>query len=241
MMGIIVIIMALLAPALTGIRAASGVTKAAYEISGILEQARTYAMANHTYVLAGIAEVDAAQPESARPQVPGVGRVAVVTVASRDGTRGHDLANAQASWQASYANGANLLPLGKLAVFENIHLAETLGKPPETGPMARYTATGRNLIGSASSKSATPFTWPLGSPLGSGGGEYDFEKVITFDPQGVARVQYGQGHGMVEWLEIDLQQTRENVLPAAPDDPNPGNHVAIMINGLTGAIRLFRP
>ncbi len=47
--GIIVILMALIAPAFTSLKSAGDVTNAAYTVKGVLDQARTYAQANDTY------------------------------------------------------------------------------------------------------------------------------------------------------------------------------------------------
>src|SRR2546430_2463496 len=47
--GIIAILMVLIAPAFTSIKTGTNVTSAANTIKGVLDQARTYAMANNTY------------------------------------------------------------------------------------------------------------------------------------------------------------------------------------------------
>src|SRR5207253_2886552 len=51
--GIIVILMALIAPAFTSLKGAGDVTSAAYTVKGVLDQARTYAQANNTYTWVG--------------------------------------------------------------------------------------------------------------------------------------------------------------------------------------------
>ena len=51
--GIMVLLMALLTPAFTTLKGAGDVTSAAYTIKGVLEQARTYAIANNTYTWVG--------------------------------------------------------------------------------------------------------------------------------------------------------------------------------------------
>src|SRR5205814_1611240 len=84
-MGIIAILMVLLAPAFTSIKSGTDVTSAAYTIKGVLDQARTYAMANNTYTWVGLYEEDASQP-STNPATPGTGRVVLSIVASKDGT-----------------------------------------------------------------------------------------------------------------------------------------------------------
>src|ERR1700678_672955 len=71
--GVIVLMMTLAIPAFNAIRGGTDFTSQVYDISGTLEQARAYAMANNTFVLVGIAEVSAQQSTSANPQVSGTG------------------------------------------------------------------------------------------------------------------------------------------------------------------------
>src|SRR5207248_822003 len=119
--GIIALLLVLIGPAFTTIKSAGDVTSAVYGIQGLLENARTYAKANHTYVFVGFAEVDASVSPSASPQVPGNGRVAVGVVASKDGTRQFNYAtiNQGSDWTANYSSGANLIAIGKLQRYEN--------------------------------------------------------------------------------------------------------------------------
>src|SRR5436309_1401865 len=78
--GVVVIVAGLLAPAMTGIKGGADVTNAAYAIKGALEQARTYAMANNTYTWVGFAG-------SVGSNVTDVtGQVSLAVVASNDGT-----------------------------------------------------------------------------------------------------------------------------------------------------------
>ena len=90
--------------------------KAAYDISGVIEQARSYAMANNTYVFVGLAEVDASNAESAAGQQSGTGRVVLAAAGSKDGTR-------------NFA-ATNLVALSKIRRFDNLHLADA---PPNSG------------------------------------------------------------------------------------------------------------
>src|SRR5213596_3795863 len=86
-MGIIATLMVLVAPAFTNLKSAGDVTNAVYGIQGLLDNARTYAKANNTYVFVGFAEADSSVDSSISPQVAGYGRVALAVVASKDGTR----------------------------------------------------------------------------------------------------------------------------------------------------------
>ncbi len=72
--GIIAILMVLIAPAFTTIKAGNDVTSAAYTIKGVLDQACTYAKTNNTYTWVGFYEEDVSQP-STNPATAGNGRL----------------------------------------------------------------------------------------------------------------------------------------------------------------------
>lgn len=230
----------LLAPAFNSLKSAGDTTGAAYTIKGVLEQARSYAMANNTFVWAGFQEVDASKDPAASPQIAGIGRVAVAIVASKDGTRGYDALNSSLpnpAW-SNYTNGASLIAIGKLQRLESIHLSTTLNgfgnQPPTSGNMARpYIISNNYVIGNAPS-CVTPLSWPLGSALNAG--QYSFQKVINFDPQGVARIQYSTNTNSIgAYIEVGLQQARGTTVSSSP------NVVALQIDCMTGSFRIFRP
>ena len=187
-MAIILMMTALAIPAFNSIKGGSDITKAAYDVAGVLDNARAYAMANNTFVYVGIAEVDSAADPSASPQTitsdPTVGgRVVVATVASKDGTRGYDVTSStlpSPAWGTNYNNGASLLAIGKLQRFENVHMAPLYSV---LANISRPTVSSANyMLGNTTCKSVTPFDWPLGKAIGAG--QYSFAKVINFDPQG---------------------------------------------------------
>ena len=61
----------------------------------------------------------------------------------------------------------------------------------------------------------TPYSWPLGSSLS--GGQYRFDKVINFDPRGVARVATSTNSDEVTGLmEIDFMQSHGAATPTPP-------------------------
>src|SRR5947208_16660603 len=66
---IIVLITGLMLPAFTSIKSGRDVTSAAYTTKGILDQARTYAMANDTYTAVGFAGSIGNTPASVTGQV----------------------------------------------------------------------------------------------------------------------------------------------------------------------------
>src|SRR5437660_117279 len=244
---IIALLLALIAPAFTTIKSAGDVTSSVYGIKGLLDNARTYANANNTYVFVGFAEVDASVSPSS-PQVTGNGRVAVAVVASKDGTRQvpYTSTDPAGDWTASYANGSHLVALGKLERYENLHFLVDFGSwTPTNHPtsnMARYQPTGPPyILGNAGSSSVTPFTWPLGSPLGTGY-QYRFDRVINFDPTGVARIATSTNEDEIaRVMEIDFQPTHGTLVPPSPVNQDVGNHAVIQIAPTSGATRIYRP
>jgi prepilin-type N-terminal cleavage/methylation domain-containing protein len=245
--GIIGLLMVLIAPAFTTIKGGTDFTNAVYGIQGVLENARTYAKANNTYVFVGIAEVDSSF-DSSGPQFPGYGRVAVAVVASKDGTRQcqYTTSNQGSDWTANYSNGAHVVALGKLQRYENLHFRDLNfpSWPPSSHPgsnMARYQPVTSYTLGIAPN-SVTPFAWPLGAALNSG--QYQFNKVINFDPTGVARIAYAtNADEIVSVMEIDLLTTHGTAPSPTPTPFNQdvGNHAAIQIAPMSGEIRVYRP
>ena len=261
--GIIGLLLALIAPAFTSMKTGADFTNAVYGIQGVLENARTYAKANNTYVFVGFAEVDSSVDPSVSPQVTPAptpyGRVAVAVVASKDGTRHFQYATSGqgTDWQANYADpskpeyrGGHLTPVGKLQRYENFHfLVDFPSWPPspshQTG-MTRYQPNGAPYSMGADWNAAgiipaTPFTWPLGSPLGSDY-QYRFDRVIYFDPTGTARIATAtNANAIVQVMELDLQPTRGTLAPPNPTDQDVGNHAAVQVAPMSGEIRVYRP
>jgi prepilin-type N-terminal cleavage/methylation domain-containing protein len=228
--GIIGLLLVLVAPAFTYIKGGNDVTSAAYTIKGVLDTARTYAKANNTYTWVGFKEV----------VVDGTSRLAVAIIASKDGTRGYDITNINLpnpAW-TSYDSGANFVAVMKLQYLDNIHLATTLNgpsnPPPTSGNMARPFIQSDNYVIGNAPASVTPFDWPLGSALGSG--QYSFQKVVNFDPQGVARIQYSTtADTIVPYTEVGLQQTHGTSVSSSP------NVAAIQLGGVGGEVTIYRP
>jgi type II secretory pathway pseudopilin PulG len=254
--GIIALLLVLIAPAFTYMRSGSDFTNAVYGIQGVLENARTYAKANRAYVFVGFAEVDSSVDPSVSPQLAGYGRVAVAVVASKDGTRHFQYATSGqgSDWQSNYADsskpeyrGGHLVAVGKLQTYGNLHFTPLdFGSwTPTAFPnskMARYQPTGPPyILGNASSTSVTPFTWPLGSPLNSGY-QYRFDRVIYFDPTGIARIATSTNEDSISHvMEIDFQPTHGTVTSTPPSNQDVGNHAVIQLGTTDGAVRVYRP
>jgi prepilin-type N-terminal cleavage/methylation domain-containing protein len=253
--GIIAILLVLITPAFTSIKTGADLTNAVYGIQGVLAHARTYAKANHTYVFVGFAEVDSSVDPSVSPQVTTgdtpYGRVAMAVVAAKDGTSQCQYATTDQGndWTANYANGAHLIAVGKLQTYENLHSVPLdFGSwTPTAHPnskMARYQPTGPPyILSNAFSKSVTPFTWPLGSPLDSGY-QYLFDRVINFDPTGIARIATStNGDAIAHVIEIDFQPSHGTVFQPLPANFNQdvGSHAVIQLGTTDGAVRVYRP
>jgi prepilin-type N-terminal cleavage/methylation domain-containing protein len=253
--GIIAILLVLGGPAFTTLTSGTDVSSAIYGVKGLLENARAYAKANHTYVFVGFAEVDSSVDPSVIPQITTgdkpYGRVAMAVVAAKDGTSQYEYATTDQGndWKANYANGAHLIAVGKLQIYENLHFVPLdFGSwTPTAHPdskMARYQPTGPPyILSNALSKSVTPFTWPLGSPLDSGY-QYLFDRVINFDPTGIARIATStNGDAVAHVIEIDFQPAHGTVFQPLPDDFNQdvGTHSVIQLGTTSGAVRVYRP
>jgi len=229
--GIIVIIMGLVVPVF---RTEKTPSNAAYGVAGVFDQARSYAMANSTYVFVGLFEEDGSQPSPApnASAKAGVGRVVIAAVASKDGMSGYDDANK--TW-TFYGNGNNLLALGKLWRFEVTSLSETR-LTDSTGGMVRPALDSNGILIKGTTATTTPFSWPLGKALGSG--QYQFQTVICFSPQGVARVldaDHPDFTAIPSLLELGLLTAHGNVASSG------SNVAAIQIDSITGATRVYRP
>jgi len=245
-MGIIVVLMALMGPAMNALKSANDVTKAAYDIIGVLDNARAYAMSNNTYVYVGFEEVDASVSESKTPQTAATanagGRLAIATIAMKDGTRGYEYTStiANPAWSA-YNKGTGFIAIGKLVRIENIHMAQTLPLPAN-GNMLRPSVSVNYRLGDPAANSITPFAWPLGSDLVPAQAQYYFTKVIQFDPQGIARIQLANNPDtIVTYMEIGLQETHGNAVPPPPANANMGRQVALQLDCMTGSVRVYRP
>lgn len=212
-MAIIGMLTAAAVPALNSIKDGGGVTKAAYDISSVLEQARSYAMANNTYVFVGLAEVSVLTSESAA-QIPGRGRVVVAAAGSKDGTRSFGVGN------------GNLVALSKLRRFDNLHLADTV---PNTDALSRPVVEDEYRAGNTSFAAESSFNWPL-----TGASAFTFTKIIQFDPRGTASVQSSARH-LPQWMEIGLAPTKGDLVV------DNANRAALLLDGVTGSVKIYRP
>ena len=215
---VIAVMTSLATPAFNAVRGAGSLAKAASDISGTLQQARSYAMSQNTYVYVGLQEVDAIQPTAS----DGTGRMVIVAVASKTGTRPANVASESVA-------------ISKAQPLDGAHMTDATALVAASGMADRESNLTDLSLPASSSASQFKFNWPLG---GTGTAKYSFSKVIEFDPQGVARLQTNPGGGsqVEHGIEIALCPARGN--SAAATD---ANQASIQINGITGAVRIFRP
>lgn len=235
--GVISLLMVLLVPAFTNLKRSNDITNAAYTITGALEQARNYAIANNTYIWVGFYEEDAsaAAPTDAPPPYPGRGRLLIATVASTDGTKIFANSDPSAPLPAT-----RIKQVGKLIKIDGVHVTD-IGAPPSPIPIPTpppNSIAGRpdipytegapfshfNRVSSDSSDTAR-FIFSVQN--------YTFYKEVRFTPRGEANINgtYTIKHA----AEIGLRPTHGNVVDAASP-----NVVAIQFSGISGNFQIYR-
>jgi prepilin-type N-terminal cleavage/methylation domain-containing protein len=227
---IIAILMALVVPAFTTMKSAGDVTSAAYTIKGVLDQARTYAMANNTYTWVGFYEeaTTAASPTNATPPYSGTGRLLLAMVASKDGTKIYD-ENGDPPGQLP---NDRISQLGKLIKVEGAHITD-IGAP--NGGSAD-TLAGRsnlpytnNFYRVNSDSTDTVKFWFLAQ-------NYLFYKAIRFSPSGEANLLYQSStYTLTPVGEIGMKPTHGDLV----DTISP-NVVAIQFTGVSGNVKIYR-
>jgi prepilin-type N-terminal cleavage/methylation domain-containing protein len=225
-MSIIAILLVLMAPAFTTLKSGADVTSAANTVKGVLDQARTYAMANNTYTWVGFFEEDISQP----PATAGVGRLVMSIVASKDGTTVYDPNS------LTTINPAKLIQVGKLTKVDNVHLWTHTDTPSGTGvsfDMRPNVASAYCMGNSSPPNSATPFQYPVGNPAPSA--QYTFLKALQFSPRGEVRVN-NNSNSPQRAAEIAFEQTHGAAAPASI----PANVVAVQVNGFAGDVTIYR-
>ena len=231
-MAVVVTLLALVAPAVTGVNSARQVTVAAYEIEGTLDTARAYAKANGTYTWVGFFEEDGSQ-SSRTPALAGSGRVIVSTVASKDATAMYPSNGDQAPLTSS-----NLVQVGNLLKIDNAHLDVLAQSDVPTRTVVddpNYQVGSSNFNshdaagGGTSGTNKVTFTYPVSgnSP------KYTFVKAIQFGPLGDA-VKIVESP--VRLVEIGLRPARGATVIASSK-----NCVALQVAGIGGAVRIYQP
>jgi type II secretory pathway pseudopilin PulG len=247
---ILAVLLVLLVPIFTTRKSSDDATAAAFAVTGALENARTFAVSNNTYVWVGFFEEDANGPNT-KPRPAGVGRVVMSVVASREGNRYKD-SNVSASEPHAFyppppsptpipgsdSNPVMLTQIGPIRKIDNSDLVvlpqTNLPRPVVTSDYqvaAPEFAMHPPTLGSSAVSNPTTFNYPLAAAPADV--EYIFTKIIEFNPRGEAMKIVDLP---TQLIEIGLRPTHGNV-----PDMNSPNVVAIQLSCATGAARMYRP
>jgi prepilin-type N-terminal cleavage/methylation domain-containing protein len=269
--GVMALIMALAVPAYNSIGNGANLTKSVYDLEGILDEARTYAMANNTFVWVGVLEENGGQPSPSTPltSTSGLGgRVIVSVVASRDGTRYSDdkvdAANPPAFGMeppsaSPQLNQVQLVQVDNLLKLNNTHLA-TLNQaqngaaasfPTRPGVAPAYQVGDPTFAQHAAASGAmianpTTFTYPLTvNQKAPANLQYTFSKIIEFDPRGEAsKIDENtfSGPGPQAVMEFGIQPAHGNIIDSRYTGANATHAAAVaQIEGISGKVRIFWP
>jgi len=229
--GIMAILIGITVPSIPGLKGSKDTTKAASDIAGILEYARTQAMAGNTYTWVGFFEEDPTVTATT-PQTKGKGQLVIAVVSSSDGTNlSTELANSKLPGSSTPTTGS-LTQISKILRIPNIHVdtsISTLGTIPF--PTTTAAITPYEVDPTAANQSGTTFDFPF-----TGAAQYNFSQIIQFNPQGDASEIYSSP---TQAIDIGLR-------PARGDEPltngnGSKNVVVIRIEGIGGKVTIYRP
>lgn len=265
---IIAVLASLATYSITSMKNSRDLTRSAYLLTGVLEQARTYAVANDTYTWVGFYEEDGSR-SSTNPGTSGVGRLVVSEVASEDGTRYSDNVISTTAPEAfgtdassTSSNKTSLIQLTPLLKLNDVHMVAantgslTGNVPSRPAALSAYQvgdapgSSPNNSTGvfalhvGSSGTNPTTFAYPLATAGAAQTAQYTFAKIIEFNPQGEASKiveNVFSGPGPQNEIEIALQPTYGNVIAPNYSGANQSNaSVAIQVEGLSGQVRMYR-
>jgi prepilin-type N-terminal cleavage/methylation domain-containing protein len=183
--GIIVLLTVLVAPAFNSIKGAKDVTNAAFAVKDLVDQARTHALVNNTYVWIGFFEENGTIP-SAAPATPGNGRILICTVASKDGTTAY-AGSVTSPAKDMDPGGTKLTQIGKMVKLDYTHLRTfSLGAGDGSDTVAgRPTIPGNSPENGQIGDSSPPdslryFHYPPTKTEPTA--QYVFKKMLQFSP-----------------------------------------------------------
>ncbi len=223
---VLALVLSFVVPAVLRSRGGQGMKPAAYELAGLLQGARAYAMANNTYVWVGLYEenADSPAPTAQVPPYAGSGRVIASVVASIDGTAITTSGSVPTTLPQN-----RIAPLNPVTTLQNVHLSSL---PAPTGG-ADGSFSGRPIAGpgaplglnsDSAEKATPPFTF----------GNYTFHKTIRFNPRGEAMIN-GTGD-LRPVVEIGLRPTHGGQVDTRSTDL-----AAIQISGIAGNVTIYQP
>jgi prepilin-type N-terminal cleavage/methylation domain-containing protein len=198
----------------------------------------------------------------------GGGAIAVAIISTSDGSRGYDptdqnLSNSPSA-QTPVPNNptftsATPVVVSPVQVFNNLHilfcnpgdanelvgsLAVNSSTPSGLPPAGKGINLGNTATDTTGGMSALTFSWPMPGPgqTLTSSPKYTFSQVIQFNPQGEAQIINGPNvDGLLQYIEIDLEPMQGKALPNSQESNSAAhNNAAIVIDGVSGSVRIFR-
>ncbi len=217
---IIAILSAAGGPVISALTSSGSADQNISQLSGILEQAREYAVSQNTYVWVALHNSTAAN---------GTNQVSVAVVASTDGTDPANLSGTS-SWQ-TYSYGAvpatGLALISKVITLKQINIEEANQvTPPSLPTLTPAVSSPANSINDSSTNNSTGL-FSIQIPGTSTAAS--FIPAVQFTPSGQAR----NSSSPVDVIDFDLQPQKGTV--------NDIHNVAVLrMNGLTGETVIYR-
>lgn len=213
-MGIIIMLLGILAPAMGGILKGKKIEQAISSVSGAFESARMEAISQNIYVWVGLLNVPALKASSGQDEL-----WVMNFKVTPDGNR-----------LPNQSSGTKCVPISPLVRMEGVNMIPREELPKllvDTVP-----STGIDLSLAPDSVSAA--TWAGGGVIPS----TSFTKLILFTPRGEAIQEDGNPtiSDPTPYTTIALGQTINGKLPLAAKDA-----AALMISGFSGRVKTYRP
>jgi type IV fimbrial biogenesis protein FimT len=208
---IIIVLSSFMMPAFNSIMKAGGVSGAMNDVSGMIDIARTEAMGKRTYVCLGFQNAT----------VKGSAQLWVVAARSLDGTPA--------------LTGNNMQVIGKVLKLDNIILTGSATLSQKTSDvLTSSTVAALEVVGSSATVSPG-----LGVSM-SGSNTY-FTQLVVFTPQGQALVTTNPAAAtpptpFTNQILIGLNKAAGTTTLKSSSDS-----VALVLNGGTGSVSVFRP
>jgi len=217
---IIAVLSAAGGPAFTALTSSGSANQNISQLSGILEQAREYAVAQNTYVWVAFYNSTASN---------GTSQVSVAVIASTDGTDPASLGGVS-SWQTygyGAAPGAGLALVSKIVTLKQLNIESATSVSPSSLPTVTPPVTSSaNSINNSTTNNSTGF---FSIQLPGTSTPVSFIQGVQFTPSGQAR----NSSSPVNVIDLDLQPQKGTT--------NDTKNVAVLrMNGLTGETVVYR-
>ncbi len=223
LLAVIAVIVMLLSFTLPLMRGGNPMTKAGWDIAGVIEQARAYAQSQNTYVWLAFHDGDAS----------GTNRVSVFALASLDGTRSPYTTQGQ-------ANTTNVTLIDKVRFFENVSYASS------NSYATHFSTYGGNPGGTAVTESnittasdADLLTADMPKNSGNSGAKFPLAsvKVLLIDPSG--SISMPNSSTMANYFDLRLVPMRGTSVSLA-DGGAPNDSAIVRIYSLGGRVKVIR-